>query len=71
MSRDRAALSEDESVVRYCLEAGEVDWEIAPGRNVRGYGFNGQVPGPVLEAKQDVPLEIEFTNRLPEPTLIR
>src|ERR671935_348136 len=58
------------SVVRYRLEAGEVDWEIAPGCTVRGYGFNGQVPGPVLEAKQGVPLEIDFTNRLPEPTVI-
>ncbi len=55
---------------RYQLEAGEVDWEIAPGRKVRGYGISGQVPGPVLEAKQGVPLEIEFTNRLPEPTVI-
>jgi FtsP/CotA-like multicopper oxidase with cupredoxin domain len=60
----------NETVVRYRLEAAEVDWEIAPGRKVRGYGFNGQVPGPVLEARQGVPLEIEFTNRLPEPTVI-
>jgi FtsP/CotA-like multicopper oxidase with cupredoxin domain len=65
-----AASSEGGTVVRYRLEAGQVDWEIAPGRKVRGYGFNGQVPGPVLEAKQGVPLEIEFTNRLPEPTVI-
>src|SRR6266536_1897446 len=50
--------------------AGEVDSEIAPGRKVRGYGFNGQMPGPILEAKRGVPLEIEFTNRLPEPTVI-
>src|SRR5689334_15807477 len=57
-------------VVRYRLEAAEVDWEIGPGRKVRGYAFNGQVPGPVLEAKQGTPLEIEFTNRLPEPTVI-
>ena len=57
-------------VVRHRLEASEVEWEIAPGRTVRGYGFNGQVPGPVLEAKQGVPLEIEFTNQLPEPTVI-
>jgi FtsP/CotA-like multicopper oxidase with cupredoxin domain len=56
--------------IRYRLEASEIEWEIAPGRTVRGYGFNGQVPGPVLEAKQGVPLEIEFTNRLPEPTVI-
>jgi FtsP/CotA-like multicopper oxidase with cupredoxin domain len=57
-------------VVRYRLEASEVEWEVAPGRTVRGYGFNGQVPGPVLAARQGVPLEIEFTNRLPEPTVI-
>jgi FtsP/CotA-like multicopper oxidase with cupredoxin domain len=68
--RDRAATLEAGSVVGYRLEAGEVDWEIAPGRKVRGYGFNGQAPGPVLEAKQGVPLEIEFMNRLPEPTVI-
>jgi FtsP/CotA-like multicopper oxidase with cupredoxin domain len=28
------------------------------------------VPGPVLEAEQGVPLEIEFTNRLSEPTVV-
>lgn len=70
MDRDRAASSEAGNVVRYHLVANEVEWEIAPGRTVRGYGFNGQVPGPVLEAKQGVPLEIAFTNRLPEPTVI-
>jgi FtsP/CotA-like multicopper oxidase with cupredoxin domain len=70
VNRDRAATLEAASIVRYRLEAGEVDWEIAPGRKVRGYGFNGQVPGPILEAKQGVPLQIEFTNRLPEPTVI-
>ena len=62
--------AEATTVIRHRLEASEVEWEIAPGRTVRGFGFNGQVPGPVLEAKQGVPLEIEFTNRLPEPTLI-
>jgi FtsP/CotA-like multicopper oxidase with cupredoxin domain len=70
VNRDRAATLEAANIVRYRLEAGEVDWEIAPGRKVRGYGFNGQVPGPILEAKQGVPLQIEFTNRLPEPTVI-
>src|ERR1041385_8229331 len=69
MTNDRA-LPEGGEVIRYRLEAGEVDWEIASGRKVRGYGLNGQVPGPVLEAKQGVPLEIEFTTRLPEPTVI-
>jgi FtsP/CotA-like multicopper oxidase with cupredoxin domain len=52
------------------LEARETGWEIAPGRTIAGYGYNGQVPGPVIEARQGVPLEIRFTNRLPEATLI-
>ena len=52
------------------LEAAEHGWEIAPGRRVAGYAFNGQVPGPVIHARQGVPLEVRFTNRLPEPTLI-
>ncbi|HEX6815138.1 MAG TPA: multicopper oxidase family protein [Gemmatimonadaceae bacterium] len=70
MSNLDTSPAQAEQAVRYRLEASEVDWEIVPGRRVRGYGFNGQVPGPVLEAKQGVPLEIEFTNRLPEPTVI-
>jgi FtsP/CotA-like multicopper oxidase with cupredoxin domain len=57
-------------MVRVELEARETSWEISPGRTVSGYGYNGQVPGPVIEAKQGVPLEIRFTNNLPEPTLI-
>jgi FtsP/CotA-like multicopper oxidase with cupredoxin domain len=60
-----SAASKSGNAVRHRLEAAEIEWEIVPGRTVRGYGFNGQVPGPVLEAKQGVPLEIEFTNRLP------
>jgi len=43
-----SATSEGGDVVRYRLEAAEIAWEIAPGRTVGGYGFNGRVPGPVL-----------------------
>ena len=52
------------------LEARETQWSICPGQTVEGYGYNGQVPGPVIEARVGEPLEIRFTNRLPEPTLI-
>ena len=52
------------------LNAGETDWEIAPGQSVCGYGINGQIPGPVIEAKQGIPLAIQLTNHLPEPTVI-
>ena len=33
------------------LEARETDWAIRPGLAVRGWGFNGVVPGPTLEAR--------------------
>lgn len=45
-------------------------WEIGGGRAVDGYAFDAQVPGPVIHARQGVPLEVRFTNHLPEPTLI-
>ena len=56
--------------IRVDLEARETNWEVEPGVTISGYAYNGQVPGPVIEAKQGVPLEINFINRLSEPTLI-
>lgn len=52
------------------LEARPTDWEIAPGRTVPGYGFNGMVPGPTIEAAQGDTLVVRFSNHLPEPTSI-
>jgi FtsP/CotA-like multicopper oxidase with cupredoxin domain len=52
------------------LETREFDWEIAPGRTVQGFGYNGQVPGPPIEAEVGDMLVVELTNRLREPTTI-
>jgi FtsP/CotA-like multicopper oxidase with cupredoxin domain len=52
------------------LVAAETPWEIAPGRTVPGYGFNGRVPGPTIEAVAGVPLRVRVTNHLPEPTVV-
>ena len=38
---------------------------------VHGYAFNGQAPGPVIEARVGDTLLVRFTNLLPEPTTIR
>jgi FtsP/CotA-like multicopper oxidase with cupredoxin domain len=62
--------SNDPRTVRIALEARETNWEPAPGITIAGYGYNGQVPGPTIELTQGVPVEIAFTNRLSEPTLI-
>src|SRR5919199_2802598 len=52
------------------LAAREVDWQYAPGRSVPGNTFNGQVPGPTIEAEVGDTLVVEFTNELSEPTTI-
>jgi FtsP/CotA-like multicopper oxidase with cupredoxin domain len=58
------------AVVAIDLEARETDWELAPGRSIRGWGYNGQIPGPTIEARVGDVLEVRLTNRLPEPTTI-
>ncbi|MBX6363275.1 MAG: multicopper oxidase family protein [Gemmatimonadetes bacterium] len=57
-------------VVAYDLEARETEWEFVPGKKTRAWGYNGQVPGPVLEARVGDVLEVRLKNSLPEPTTI-
>src|SRR5689334_3595226 len=56
------------SVVFVELEAGAFDWEFVPGQPTQAWGFNGQVPGPTIEARVGDVLEVRLTNRLAEPT---
>jgi len=56
--------------MRIELEARPTEWKYAGQRSIEGWGYNGTVPGPVIDAKQGVQIEIVFKNSLPEPTLI-
>lgn len=56
--------------VRIRLVPAAMEWEPEPGACVSGYGFNGQVPGPVLEARTGDTLVVDLHNALPEPTSI-
>ena len=58
------------TVVSADVESREMDWEFKPGRRTRAWGFNGQVPGPTIEARAGDVVEIRLTNRLGEPTAI-
>lgn len=58
------------TVVSVDLEAREIDWEFRSGRSTRAWGFNGQVPGPTIEAQVGDVLQVRLTNRLGEPTAI-
>jgi len=57
-------------VVEYNLEASEFNWEISPGKTIEAWGFNKQLPGPLLKANVGDTLVIRLTNNLKEPTMI-
>lgn len=61
---------QNSKTVTYELEAGIFPWEIAPGKTVEAWGFNKQLPGPVLKAKKGDTLVVKVKNHLEEPTII-
>src|SRR6058998_1428875 len=54
----------------YHLVAEPVRREFAPGFVVECWGYNGQTPGPLIEAVEGDRVRIYVTNRLPEPTSV-
>ena len=42
-----------------------VDWEVAPGKIVQAWAYNGQVPGPRLDLAVGDTVELALTNELP------
>lgn len=56
--------------IEYALEASEFHWEIAPGKTIPAWGFNRQLPGPVLRARKGDTLVIKVKNSLEEPTIV-
>src|SRR5437762_14204928 len=52
------------------LVAEPVKREFAPGMLVNCWGYNGQTPGPTLEAVEGDRVRILVTNHLPEPTTV-
>jgi FtsP/CotA-like multicopper oxidase with cupredoxin domain len=65
-----SAFATQRELVAVDLTAAETSWEFAPGRAVHGFGFNGRVPGPVIEAFAGSPVRVQVTNHLPEPTVV-
>jgi FtsP/CotA-like multicopper oxidase with cupredoxin domain len=52
------------------LVAEEVEREIAPGMVAKLWGYNGQAPGPTIEAVEGDKVRIFVTNKLPEHTTV-
>jgi FtsP/CotA-like multicopper oxidase with cupredoxin domain len=53
----------------YSLTADVVSFE-GDGYDVVGYGYNKEIPGPLLLAQKDQKSVVEFTNNLDEPTTV-
>lgn len=52
------------------LIAEPVQWEVAPGFMINAWGFNGSVPGPMIEVGEGDRVRIYVTNNLPAPTTV-
>lgn len=48
----------------------EFEHEFAPGLKAKVWGYNGQLPGPVIEVVEGDKVRIYVTNKLPEPTSV-
>jgi FtsP/CotA-like multicopper oxidase with cupredoxin domain len=57
-------------VKEFHLIAEPVEREFAPGMKVKCWGYNGQTPGPTIEAVEGDRVRIFVTNKLPEHTTI-
>jgi FtsP/CotA-like multicopper oxidase with cupredoxin domain len=60
----------DHGVKVFHLVAEQVKREIAPGMVINAWGYNGQTPGPTIEAVEGDRVRILVTNRLPEDTSV-
>jgi manganese oxidase len=54
----------------FTFVAAPTRWEIAPGRSVSAYAYNGTLPGPEIHVREGDLLRVTLVNRLPEPTTI-
>jgi FtsP/CotA-like multicopper oxidase with cupredoxin domain len=58
----------DHGVKVFHLVAEQVKRELAPGLTINAWGYNGQTPGPTIEAVEGDRVRILVTNHLPEDT---
>ena len=60
----------DPTIVEVDITARIADVEVAPGKHVRAWTYNGSIPGPLIRAHVGDRLIVHFTNDLPDPTTI-
>ena len=66
--KDLAPTITADGVKQFDLTAKIVDWEVEPGKIVKGWAYNGQIPGPTLRVNVGDKVRIRLTNELTEST---
>jgi FtsP/CotA-like multicopper oxidase with cupredoxin domain len=60
----------EKGVKVFDLTAEEIQWETEPGRKVKAWAYNGQVPGPQLRVREGDRVRIHLHNKLAQSTSI-
>jgi len=60
----------DKGVKVYELTARELQWESEPGKRVKAWAYNGQVPGPQIRVREGDRVRLVVKNELPESTSV-
>jgi FtsP/CotA-like multicopper oxidase with cupredoxin domain len=60
----------EKGVKIYELTARETEWEVEPGKRVKAWAYNGQVPGPQIRVREGDRVRVVLQNELPESTAV-
>jgi FtsP/CotA-like multicopper oxidase with cupredoxin domain len=60
----------DPAIVEIDLSARIAEVEVAPGKRVQAWTYNGGLPGPLIRTRVGQRLIVHFTNELPQPTTV-
>jgi FtsP/CotA-like multicopper oxidase with cupredoxin domain len=60
----------EQGVKVYELTAEEIQWEVEPGRTVKAWAYNGQVPGPQIRVREGDRVRVKLINKLSQSTAI-
>src|SRR4249920_1931150 len=63
-------LNPDPGIVEVNIEARVAPVELAPGRRVEAWTYNGGIPGPLVRVRVGDRLIVHFSNHLPQETTI-
>jgi FtsP/CotA-like multicopper oxidase with cupredoxin domain len=55
---------------QFALTTKIVEWEVEPGRTVKAWTYNGQVPGPMIKVADGDKVQIVVKNELPQSTSV-